>query len=147
MDINNDSIETNLKDRIKGMFAGLMLGDALGAPHEFWKWNRNTVYTGKLEIKPFRMKDPRFAKGNREVYGEIGSVTDDTQMTLALLISILDNSSYDKEKTIKAYADWAHSGAKDMGKNTRYLFTNKTVKGYYSRVKKRDDEIEKGTLK
>jgi len=72
---NNEDVYT---DQARGMFAAAFLGDALGAPHEFYKWNRDTKYTGKLEIQPYRQKDARFAKeGEREVYKPIGSVTDE----------------------------------------------------------------------
>ena len=140
--------EPTKRDRVRGMFAGLILGDALGAPHEFYKWNRNTIYTGKLEIQPYRQKDARYNKPEeRDLYQPIGSVTDDTQMTIALMKCITnDQGKYIRDNVILCYADWTHSGPSDIGKNTRFLFTNKTVKGYEARVKKRDKEIKEGTM-
>jgi ADP-ribosylglycohydrolase len=139
--------EEIFRDKIKGMFAGHHLGDALGAPYEFYKWNRNTIYTDKLEIRPYRQRDPRhFSKDERHLYQPVGTVTDDTQMTIALMKSIIKNKGiYNWEDAVISYSNWTHSGALDIGTNTRFLFTNKTVKGYQSRVSKRDKEIKKGT--
>jgi len=40
--------EPTKRDRVRGMFAGLILGDALGAPHEFYKWKiRNSTIPAK----------------------------------------------------------------------------------------------------
>ena len=140
--------EITYKDRVKGMFAAFSLGDALGAPHEFYQWNRNRIYTGKLELEPFRMIDPRFAKGaDREKRQPIGTVTDDTQMTIALLKVILKNGKYNRDDAILLYAAWVHSKPADVGKNTRYVFANKTIKGYDLRMKKLNEEIAAGTRK
>ena len=122
-------------DKIKGILIGVALGDALGAPHEF-KYQDN-IYTGELiyEVKLFN----RF---HGETLFNIGSVTDDTQMTLTLANQIIkDNinstsSIYNKNNVILAYEEWATTG-KMLGKNTRALFKNvKTVKGYENRYNK-----------
>jgi ADP-ribosylglycohydrolase len=134
----------NFKDKVRGMFAGHHLGDALGAPHEFYRWNKNTVYTGKLEIMPYRQRDPRhFPKDKRDLYQPVGTITDDTQMTIALMKSIIKNKGkYNWENTVITYSKWTHSGAPDMGVNNRFLFGNTTVKRYLSKVDKRDKEIK-----
>lgn len=141
----------NLEDKVQGMFAAQFLGDALGAPHEFYKWNRNTVYTGRLEIEPYRKGGSRYAP--KDIVQPVGSVTDDTQMTIALLRVLLENDfEYNQESAIVEYTIWAHSGALDMGRNTRYLFkstastTAKILRGYELRVQARDKEISQGTM-
>jgi len=122
-------------DKIKGIFIGLALGDALGAPHEF-NYQHNE-YTGKLihEVKLFN----RF---HGETVFNVGSVTDDTQMTLTLANQIIRDNYlsevpiYNKNNVILAYEEWATHG-KMLGKNTRALFKNiKTVKGYEGRYNK-----------
>lgn len=120
------------KNKLKGMIIGVALGDALGAPHEF-KYNKVT-YTGKLEypIKHFN----RFT-GER-VY-PIGSITDDTQMTMTLINSIIRKGKYDRNDAILSYEQWT-TVSRFMGKNTRKLFHGvKTIKGYESRYKKEFD--------
>ena len=118
-------------DKIRGMFAGVFLGDTLGAPHEF-KCNAKIIYTGKLEYRPFHTS--RF-QGKKEL--EIGQVTDDSEMTLALLRCILKDQTYIEDNVILAYLNWANSGVWTMGKNTRALFKGViTVKGYRNRIQK-----------
>lgn len=139
--------EITRADRIKGMFCALMMGDCLGSPYEFYRWNGDRIYTDKVELETFRKMDPRYVKkgDSGEKRLPIGSVTDDTQMTITLLKSILENDGYEREKLIVAYGAWVHSKPPDIGNNTRFVFANKTVKGYESRIKKRDEEIAAGT--
>ena len=116
-------------DKIKGILLGVALGDALGAPHEF-HYQKNE-YTGELiyEVKLFN----RF---HGESIFPIGSVTDDTQMTLTLANQIIKDKGYNRDNIILAYEKWAATG-KMMGKNTRALFKGvKTVKGYQNRYDK-----------
>src|SRR6266496_3416945 len=118
-------------DKIKGMLIGLALGDALGAPHEF-KYNNSLEYTGKL-IHKVRLFD-RF---HGDTIFEVGSVTDDTQMTLVLANQMIADGGYNRENMILAYEKWAAT-SKMMGKNTRELFKGvKTVKGYQNRYNKK----------
>jgi len=136
-------IEITYEDKVKGIFAGLALGNSLRVAHEFYKWNRDRIYTGKLE----------FARYRKTMYGvekrqEIGNVTDDTQMSIALLKSILDNNGhYDREDTIISYGRWIHSIPNDDDTNTKFVFADKIVKGYELRIKKRDEEIANETRK
>jgi ADP-ribosylglycohydrolase len=143
---------TRLRDKIRGMFAGLMLGDASGAPFEFYKWNRNTVYTGRLEIAPYRQRDARrFPEGQREVISPIGSVTDDTQMTIALIKCLIKNKGkYDRDEAIIAYTRWVQCKPQDLGTNTRYLFSSKAqdedrlLKTYYTKINKVKEDVKSG---
>jgi ADP-ribosylglycohydrolase len=133
--------EIMYEDRVKGMFAGFIHGDMIAAPFEFYRWNRDRIYTDKIELEPYR----------KTMYGiekrsPLGSVTDDSNMTIALLKSILDNDGhYDREHAIISYGKWVHAKPNDIGTNTKFVFANKTVKGYESRIKKRDEEIANGT--
>lgn len=113
-------------DFIKGGLVGVALGDALGAPHEF---RYHTVkYTGILEHKT---KFKTRWQGVR--YAAIGQYTDDTEMTLALLRSLIRNNGYNEDDVILSYERWA-STASMMGINTRKLFKGvKTVRGFRNR--------------
>jgi len=86
-----------LRDKIRGAFALFSLGDALGASHEFKKWNKNTVYTGKLEIEPYRIQ-----MFGVKITQPVGSVTDDTQMTYCLMNCIIEEQGYDKATVHKS---------------------------------------------
>ena len=125
-------------DRIKGMFAGAFLGDALGAPHEF-KCNSKIIYTGKLEFEPFL--NTRY-QGTKRL--AVGQVTDDSEMTLTLLRYLVANGKYNKTDVTMSYMTWANSPNLWMlGRNTRSLFKGiKTYKGYTNRMNK---QITSGT--
>ncbi len=124
--------EVEYKDRVRGMLYGVALGDALGAPHEFKNSIPVSQYTGQLEYQP--LVPSRF-QGIR--YGVVGQVTDDTEMTLALAHSLLQDNGYNRDTVIRAYQDWANSKPFGMGKNTRRLFQGvKTLKGFEQRYQK-----------
>lgn len=117
-------------DRVRGMMIGVAVGDALGAPHEF-RYMRNE-YTGVLEY-PINLQ---FRFGQRYNY-PIGSMTDDTEMTLTLTRSIVENKGYNEEKTTLAYLGWVNAGTHMLGTNTRALFHKiKTLSGYRGRYSK-----------
>ena len=75
-------IPNNQVDRLLGALLGHALGDALGAPHEFHP-RKEYIYNGKLEY-PMRVNSQW--QGIREA--PVGSTTDDTAMTVALLRAI-----------------------------------------------------------
>lgn len=124
------------QDKIHGMLFGVALGDALGVPHEF-RHNKKNVYTGKLQYHP-SMRN-RFT--GKETMFPIGTVSDDTEMTISLFSSMKRKDSsyyYDSKDALKSYLAWANDGMpKMMGVNTRKLFKGvKTLKGYENRAKK-----------
>ena len=44
----------NYQDRVRGMFAAFIHNDVIGSPYEFWKWNRDRIYTDKIKLEPYR---------------------------------------------------------------------------------------------
>lgn len=116
-------------DRKRGMILGVLLGDALGAPLEF---NRKQEYSGKLEYET--RINTRF-QGTKIL--PVGSITDDSNMTLCLLKSINRNDGkYDREDVIMSYMKWANS-TWIMGRNTRSILKGiKTIRGYENRIVK-----------
>jgi ADP-ribosyl-[dinitrogen reductase] hydrolase len=119
-------------DKIRGMFYGLALGDAIGAPFEFGGKNRLENYSGLLDRPVIR-----FSRFQGKKTAEIGQITDDSEMTLSLARSLVRNKTYYKDDVITSYMNWANSGCPYMGTNTRNLFKGiKTISGY----KKRYDE-------
>jgi len=108
-------------DGARGLFLGLALGDALGAPHEF----ASVPYTGRLE-RPCSSRS-RF-HGTR--YGVVGQVTDDTEMAIALMQAMARPG----ETAAGRYLAWAGTRPPAMGRNTRGLFSGlKTLAGYQAR--------------
>lgn len=118
-------------DRIRGMLVGLALGDALGAPHEF-RYQRSIPYSGHLDKAPTLV-----SRWQGRCTFALGQVTDDTEMTLTLAHSLVAHGGYSQEKTLLAYLQWANSGGKAIGKNTRALLRGvKTLRGYQTRFAK-----------
>ena len=132
-------------DRISGMTYGLAIGDALGAPHEFFRVDPKLPYTGIINDKHTVAIQFQFAK----MYLPPATVTDDTMMSLALLETLLDNDfRYDEESVCLAYWRFANAQKTGLGRNTRALFKFKcqernAYKGYLRRYEK---GIAEGTL-
>src|SRR5579871_3586909 len=113
-------------DRIRGMIIGLALGDSLGLPMEF---NRGQTYTGKLFDFEYKT---RFG---HKIFVTAGTVSDDTEMSLALARSLINNKGYKEDSVISEYLKWANSGIRYMGRNTRQLFKGiKTISTYQKRL-------------
>lgn len=118
------------RNRVRGMLLGGALGDALGAPHEFRNQVSLARYTGALEFPLWICR--RFQGGR--LTGSVGQTTDDTEMTIALAETLVQNHAYDRDKALMAYLAWANSRCAFLGYNTRKLLNGvKTVKGYQAR--------------
>jgi ADP-ribosyl-[dinitrogen reductase] hydrolase len=111
------------------MLMGVFVGDALGAPHER---RYKAQYTGRIEH--------RAKIGSRyhpTIELAVGQGTDDSEMVLALLRCLISHRGYDRDKVVLAYMQWANSGGRMLGKNTRQLFVGiKTLRGYEGRIAK-----------
>ena len=104
-------------DKISGMFWGLVIGDALGACYEY---DTSIKWTGLI---------PR----NSKSLFSYGQVTDDTELTISLLDSIitynLENNikgyplSYDSFYSINSYIDWYNSEPVEISSHCEYLFS------------------------
>jgi ADP-ribosylglycohydrolase len=135
-----DQIDLN-QDKVKGIIAGISIGDSLGAAHEF---NYKRKYTGKVQPYEFR------TQWQGTTHFPAGYITDDSNMSIALFRTIkANNGTYDVDKVIFAYLMWANgyplSGYKDqkqlrppfMGRNNRKILGSaKTLRGYYAKRKK-----------
>lgn len=123
------------KDKIYGIILGHALGDALGSPVEFYPYAH---YTGILDTPIIR-----YNRAYGKQISDIGQVSDDTEMAIILIKTIIDG--YTKEKAVINYMLWANNNYKNckgkspfMGKNTRNLFVapKSTYKLYENRFNK-----------
>lgn len=135
---SSSSSELTRFDRASGMFYGLAIGDALGAPHEFCRASPKLQYTGIINTEHTVTIQFQFAK----LYLPPATTTDDTAMSLALLGSLLDNDlRYDEESVCLAYWKFANAQKTGLGRNTRELFKftcleKNAYKGYLRRYEK-----------
>lgn len=128
------SVSNDKLDKIKGMMIGLAVGDALGAPYEF-RTGHHLIpeFKGKIEHTAHTFDRYR----NKTTVYPLGSYTDDTEMSLALARSLIDNKGYNSKDVAMRYMAWCNSGTTMIGKNTRALFKGiKTYKGYCTRMTK-----------
>jgi ADP-ribosylglycohydrolase len=109
-------MNSEYKDKLLGYFWAAFVADALGTPYEFMygrlKWNPVIQQHGSLEL---------------------GQVSDDSEMMLALFHSLHSRSQlvtsgaggalgYNTDDAAWEYIQWAGSGCFDIGLNTRSLF-------------------------
>jgi ADP-ribosylglycohydrolase len=123
----------NRTDRFLGMLVGHAIGESLGAPYEFGR-KMNHPYRGRVEY-PFYItsrwkmtpKPGATLINDHLIAWPPGTLTDDSQMMLCILRSMIGKAKYDREATLDSYLEWASSTPVDMGFNTRELFRS-TVK-------------------
>ena len=84
-------------DNKLGLFLGLAIGDALGAPLEFQKANEPENYLTEYSIG-----------GPHNV--SIGEWTDDTSMALAMATSLIEKKSFDADDIMKKFCEWFQQG-------------------------------------
>ena len=84
-------------DNKLGLFLGLAIGDALGAPLEFQKANEPEAY-----LTEFTTGGPHNVS--------IGEWTDDTSMALALASSLLEKKEFDADDIMKKFYQWFKEG-------------------------------------
>lgn len=108
-----------VRERARGAFLGLALGDALGATVEFMLpgeirathgLHREIVGGGWLRLRP-------------------GAVTDDTQMSIWLGRSIVAGGGFDLERAAVHLAAWLRTGPADVGNTVRRGLRRFVVEG------------------
>ena len=105
--------QAQLIDRVQGMFVGLAVGDALGAPVEFGYTAKDIRVNWNCEMQDHRVP--------------LGHYTDDTSMALCLADSLIEKNGYDSYDVMHKYSKWMYEGyrdsenrpAADVGNQTR----------------------------
>lgn len=102
------------EDKLKGCIWAALCGDALGSRYEFLdgyqasKLINNDIKDNKLDILgdgPFKVLP--------------GQYSDDAEMTLSLLQSLITTSKYNQDDVAKHYIDWYKSVPIDIGKTIK----------------------------
>lgn len=91
----------SIRDRARGMLAGLAIGDALGAPVEF------LPAPSDFYIKEMGDKIEHFHKNYR---APEGVWTDDTEMALCIADSLLECGGYDSYDIMQKFRAWSEDG-------------------------------------
>jgi ADP-ribosyl-[dinitrogen reductase] hydrolase len=105
-DAVSPELHDRLRDRFRGALLGLAVGDALGAPLEFLPprdpqhYVTDMVGGGWLRLAP-------------------GEWTDDTQLTLATVESLLARQVFDPDDIARRFVSWYEAHPPDIGNHTR----------------------------
>jgi len=99
-----------LRDRFCGTLLGLAAGDALGGPLEFQPARAPGNYVVDMIGGGWQQLQP-------------GEWTDDTQMALSIVDSLLAKTVFDPDDIAKRFVGWMESGPKDIGMHTQRVLT------------------------
>jgi ADP-ribosylglycohydrolase len=102
-----------LENKCFGCFYGQIIGDALGTRYEFLSSNKT-----KLKIKEDMVNKFLPILGEGPFYKGEGEVTDDGELALCLIYSLL-NKKYENNRVAKNYIKWYNSNPIDIGISTR----------------------------
>lgn len=113
-----------IKEKAKLAFLGQMIGDALGGRYEF------SEKSFGCEAKHVIEKDIGKTTGFLPMLGggifdlDPGQITDDTEMAMALIMSIVKGRGIEDSIILDGYRNWYKSEPFDIGKNTQFIFGN-----------------------
>src|SRR5258708_38659476 len=94
-----------LQDRFRGVLVGLAVGDALGGPVEFQPARAPEHYVTEMIGGGWQQLAP-------------GEWTDDTQMALCIVESLLAKKVFDPDDIARRFIQWMNTGPKDIGLQT-----------------------------
>jgi ADP-ribosylglycohydrolase len=118
--INNEIKPGLIIYNVLSCIYGAFYGDVLGSFCEFSEFNKNNHY--KIFKNP-----PVFG-------GQIGQVTDDSEMSMSMAFAIMDNPSketIDENYLYFYYGAWSKSGPLDIGTTTKKAFEKFDFKQYH----------------
>lgn len=129
-------------DKILGVFNGVFVGDALGSRYEFmWDHQANDLIDNDLD------KDGNLAiLGGGPFSVEPGQLTDDSEMTISLLRSIVNMGKYDQNDVAKQYIEWYKSGPRDIGKTITKSIHTREISISSEDMKTNSLELNKNSL-
>lgn len=103
----------SLQARVEGCLLGLMCGDALGAPVEFHTREDLQV------AHPCGIRDMVDGWGIT-THIRKGEITDDSEMAICLLHSLVNSRGFEAEETKAQYKAWLASSPMDVGVTIRF---------------------------
>ncbi|HZO88247.1 MAG TPA: ADP-ribosylglycohydrolase family protein [Chthonomonadaceae bacterium] len=104
--VSPPQVQEQLRDRFRGVLVGLAVGDALGAPLEFQPARKPDHYVTEMIGGGWQKLPP-------------GQWTDDTQMALCVVESLLARRVFDPDDIARRFVVWMQSGPPDIGLHTR----------------------------
>jgi ADP-ribosyl-[dinitrogen reductase] hydrolase len=113
--MGNDMTTTNLPV----VLVGTVIGDALGMPFEGLSAdNKALLEWDGVSFLPSRPRPPTYYGSTLAL--NAGQYTDDTQMSIIVAQSLLDNKGYNPDEISQRYVEWIYSGvARGYGRTTQ----------------------------
>jgi len=108
-----------VRDRARGAFLGLAIGDALGAPVEF-------MTAGEIKAKYGILKE---IVGGGWLRLKSGQVTDDTDMALCIARAVVYRQGWDLVAIAEQFSQWLRSKPIDVGDTCRRGIRDFMLKG------------------
>jgi len=102
--------QVQLTDRFRGVLLGLAVGDALGAPLEFQPARTADNYVDEMIGGGWQQLAP-------------GEWTDDTQIAICIVDSLLAKAVFDPDDIAQRFVAWMESGPKDIGLHTQRVLS------------------------
>jgi ADP-ribosyl-[dinitrogen reductase] hydrolase len=120
--------------RAVGAAHGHLLGDILGAPHEFCKETKDPQGLGRYSRAVVTTTSHHQYQAPRTT--ALGQGTDDTEFSMAVLrLLAAHGPRWNEEAAIAMYQETAQAGRAFLGKNTKAIFgSGKTRKAYDNHV-------------
>jgi ADP-ribosylglycohydrolase len=107
----------------------------MGAPYELTSGKRNLRTATPQEVLNVDKQHSVNIMYKGYTTFSSGSVTDDTEMLIALYRALYSANGWNRDIVLKSYLHWANSKNPSMGRNTRALLKGvKTIKGYENRM-------------
>lgn len=99
-------LQEKRRDQFRGVLVGLAVGDALGGPLEFQPARDPDNFVTEMIGGGWQRLAP-------------GEWTDDTQMSLCVVESLLTKKVFDPDDIARRFVTWMKSGPKDIGMHTQ----------------------------
>lgn len=115
--VDGDVLDHPTRQRALGCLIGGAVGDALGAPFEFQPAG---LYSSHFPTPVFGGRGEMIGGGSFD--WSPGEFTDDTQMALALALSVVERFGYDADHVWETWRTWRRS-ASDVGVTTSYALS------------------------
>lgn len=128
-------------DNKLGLVYGLCTGDALGSRYEFLQSNESI----KLLNKDITSKELKIL-GNGFFNNEAGQLTDDSEMALALLKSLIKYKDYNRADVAKNYIEWFKSNPLDIGQTIRKAISTRRLAKSYKDLINNSKELNNSSL-